>query len=193
MEEESKIIIILGRRKAGKTYKAKEILNTWRWDYIVWDFLGDKEYTQGTIINNINTFYNWIEDILKAGKKIKIRLRLNRKYFDQICTIVKDLGIDLGQFLFLIEEVDAVTKANYCPESLDWLIQYGRHYGVSLITTSRRPARIPRLLTSQGDILYLFQIKEPIDIKYLEEYASINPEEVQNLSREKHQCLKIDL
>lgn len=189
--EESKITIILGRRKAGKTWKAKEILADWQEDYIVWDFLG--EYSRGTIIDDIIVFYAWLEDMLSSGKKIQISLRLIRKYFDQICTIVKDLGIDLGQFLFIIEEVDAISKANYCPEPLDWLIQYGRHYGVSLLTTSRRPARIPRILTSQGDILYLFQIKEPIDLKYLEEYASINLEQVQNLSREKHECLKIDL
>lgn len=193
MEKESKVTVILGRRGTGKTYKAKELLNEWRRNFVVWDFIG--EYDNGTVISDINVFYDQVKFNVEHEERIAIVLRIiaDQDLFQDICMVVEDLGKSLGDLLFVIEEVDSVSSPNYCPTSLESIIRYGRHSHISLITTSRRPADIPRILTSQGDYLYLFSIIEPVDLKYLKMYASIDPEEIKKLSKEKHECLKIDL
>ncbi|MDR2081713.1 MAG: hypothetical protein LBP54_07520 [Campylobacteraceae bacterium] len=46
------------------------------------------------------------------------------------------------------------------------IIQYGRHYLIDIITTSRRPANIGRNLTAMTDIFYFSRLTEPNDIDY---------------------------
>jgi len=193
MEKESEVTVILGRRGTGKTHKTKELLNEWRKNFVVWDFVG--EYDEGTIISDVKVFYDQVKFSVEHEESIKIILRIiaDRDLFENICRVVEDIGKSLGDVLYIVEEVDSVSSPNYCPASMESIIRYGRHSHVSFIGTSRRPADIPRILTSQGDYLYLFSIREPIDLKYLKMYASIDPEDVKNLSKKKHEFIKIDL
>src|SRR5260370_24281597 len=62
---------------------------------------------------------------------------------------VTQLVIACGRMIYAIDEVDRMTTSNFAPPGLDYLINQGRHVRVSLVVTSRRPAQIPRELTSQ--------------------------------------------
>ena len=72
--------------------------------------------------------------------------------------------------IYAIDEVDRFTSANFAPPGLDYLINQGRHVQVSLVCTSRRPAQVPRELTSQAHLFYVFKNTEPGDCDYLEKY-----------------------
>lgn len=83
---------------------------------------------------------------------------------------VTQLVIGCGSMIYAIDEVDRFTNANYAPPGLDYLINQGRHVQVSLVCTSRRPAQIPRELTSQAHQFYVFKNTEPGDLDYLRPY-----------------------
>jgi hypothetical protein len=84
---------------------------------------------------------------------------------------VTQLVIACGRMIYAIDEVDRVTNSNFAPPGLDYLINQGRHVQVSLAVTSRRPAQIPRELTSQAHLFYIFRNTEPRDLAYLEQYV----------------------
>jgi len=79
--------------------------------------------------------------------------------------------IACGSLIYAIDEVDRICTAGWAPWALSYLINQGRHVRVSLAVTSRRPAQIPRELTSQAHRIYIFKMTEPGDLSYLEEYV----------------------
>jgi hypothetical protein len=88
------------------------------------------------------------------------------KHFAAVTQIV----IACGRMIYAIDEIDRFTSANFAPPGLDYLINQGRHVQVSLVCTSRRPAQIPRELTSQAHLFYVFKNTEPGDLDYLKPY-----------------------
>jgi DNA helicase HerA-like ATPase len=55
--------------------------------------------------------------------------------------------------------------------ALNKIIQYGRHKNVGLIGSARRPSRVVRDLTANASSVIIYNIQEPRDLKYLEEFC----------------------
>ena len=176
---ESKITIILGKRGSGKTTLTKSLIEGYNKNIIIWDFIG--EY-KGAVIKTFDSFCWYISQRIIDEKRINIILRLPIEDFDAVCGVI----YIIGKMLFVIEEIDSVSSAFYVPKGLGYLIRYGRHREVSMIATSRRPADVPRLLTSQANTLYCFRFIEPRDLDYLKQYANINIAELQGLNDYKY-------
>jgi len=83
---------------------------------------------------------------------------------------VTQMVIGCGRMIYAIDEVDRFTSAGWMPQGLDYLVNQGRHVQVSMICTSRRPAQVPRELTSQAHLFYVFKMTEPGDVDYLRPY-----------------------
>lgn len=71
-----------------------------------------------------------------------------------------------GDLTLLVDEVDIFASSPMLRE----IVMRGRHARVNLIATSRRPAEVPRDLTSQASELYSFRQAEPRDLDYLRKY-----------------------
>jgi hypothetical protein len=72
-----------------------------------------------------------------------------------------------GGLLVVIEEVDQVAPPGREPLAFRRLVAQGRHVGIDMITTSRRPAEVSRLLTSQAEEIRCGRTHEPKDVTYL--------------------------
>jgi len=83
---------------------------------------------------------------------------------------VTQLVIACGRLIYAIDEVDRFTSAGFTPPGLNYLINQGRHVQVSLVCSSRRPAQVPRALTSQAHLFFIFRNTEPLDLAYLQQY-----------------------
>ncbi|MCL5062201.1 MAG: hypothetical protein M1443_03200 [Nitrospirae bacterium] len=73
---------------------------------------------------------------------------------------------DHEDLLFIIDEVDFFDSPASQAREFKKMIHYSRHYGIDIITTSRRPANISRDLTSQTDVFCIFRITEKRDLDY---------------------------
>ncbi len=82
--------------------------------------------------------------------------------FALLCEIV----IKHENLLFVVDEVDFFDSPASQAREFKKMIHYSRHYGIDIITTSRRPANISRDLTSQTDAFSIFRITEKRDLDY---------------------------
>lgn len=74
------------------------------------------------------------------------------------------------------EEVDNFIGPGKLPPWAFRLVNEGRHRGVRIIATARRPARVSRDLTANASRLIVFRTTEPVDLKYLREYVGAEAE-----------------
>ena len=153
----------MGKKGSGKSTLTKElILQTGGkvlyfspveslkiYDFEVWNFSDLKNYF---LIEN-----------MKIGD-IGIIRDVSVEAMDICCTI----AILNENYTFVIDEIDMYNDSKV----LETLIHYGRHSSCNIICNTRRYTDIPRLLTSQSDFFYCFQISEPSDSEYLRKLTS---------------------
>lgn len=109
---------------------------------------------------------------LSAAHRRKVSFRLALCSADEsdsawLCTVATatrecDLAFD---------ECDWSFSPSQVPKELRDVISYSRHYRIGIHAGARRPASVPRLLTSQADELTCFRLTEPRDVEYLQGYA----------------------
>ena len=84
--------------------------------------------------------------------------------FDAACGVVWELG----NCLLIIDEVDLWTAAGQMPDSLYQILMLGRHRGINMVCTCRRPANMPLSWRSQADTWAVFRVLCGADIDALE-------------------------
>ena len=89
---------------------------------------------------------------------------------------------DVGKLTLAIDEIDMFCNPYGTTESMKHLLARGRHYNIDLIWTTRRPQEVSKLLLSQTDEFYLFQMHHPADVKYFQEFMPIDRESLLGLN-----------
>ena len=132
----------------------------------------------GIVISEIPDMIAWLE----KNKKFRIIYQIGSKekefsYIARICMAVGNLEL-------AIDEIDMFIPIYCnCEYTLN-LIKRGRHYGVSIYGTSRRPPEVSRLLSSQAHRMVCFGMNEPNDINYLRQFIGAdNAEKVKQLKK----------
>ncbi len=67
------------------------------------------------------------------------------------------------------DEIDLLAGREL-PRWASMIVNAGRHRGISILYTARRPARVPRDLTANADRIVAFGTREPNDVAYLREF-----------------------
>lgn len=97
---------------------------------------------------------------------------------------------ELSNICIVIDEVDMYYSA-MIPKETEFFhfINRGRHKQIDLICNARRPAKVPRDLTSQSDYIFLgFVGKEPLDMRYYKEvFGDLN-----KLPKERYEWVVFD-
>jgi len=77
-------------------------------------------------------------------------------------------------FVYVVDELDfwvANAAGHDTPRGLLEMVRYGRHRDQRLVLVARRPAAVPRELTSQA-ALAVFRSREPRDAEYLRAFGA---------------------
>lgn len=90
--------------------------------------------------------------------------------FDALCHVVRCLGQDLT---FCCDEIALVTP-NYREGGMGLLLRYSRPQRINLLWATQRAARIPGVLMSEANRLYVFHLHQRSDLQAL---ASVLDEE----------------
>lgn len=155
------IYVIFGKKGSGKSVMSKEIMVN----------LGGRVIFMSPVERlNLDHTEAWtIEDIsagieaLEPGDVLLVRAADLDSMDCVACQTIYD-----GQgFTVVIDEIDKYKESK---ELLD-MIHYARHFDIHIVANTRRYTDVPRLLTSQADVLLVAPTNEPRDIRYLREYT----------------------
>jgi len=159
-------IIIFGRKGYGKTVWMRYYIqkNPER-KFIIFDHQFEYDIDDRTIVvNSLQDFKHLGMYSMHNKNKIIIRGRINFENFWIFAATCRGYWIGF-------DEIDKCCSPTYIPEGLNEICQYGRHHGVNLMVAARRPGMVNRNLTSQADHIICFNIREPRDLKYIQDYA----------------------
>lgn len=161
---QASIIVITGKRHSGKSYFLKNALMPKFPYYIMWDYNHEHQF------NNVPVTYKLTEipSLFKQYRKLVYRpLDKSLSNFD---SFVRSC-YRLSDFMLVIEEAERYATKHYMPPALKWIVDTGRHRGIGLCVTCRRPARINTDIISNADYVFMFHQHLPVDIEYLAEWT----------------------
>lgn len=92
---------------------------------------------------------------------------LKGKEVDHFIAVCK-LAAQRKNLILAMDEVDKNQQPGFCPEGLYEIVNYGRHYQIATIGTSRRPAQVSKEYTYALSEICAFRVTEPGDLKYFE-------------------------
>jgi len=170
---QNQISCFFGRKGSGKTTLVGRYLEHVD-RFVVCDTLN--EYACGKIFTNLGDFARYAKKQGAGPIRAVVRFGSDDE-FERLARMVQVIGETSGDILFVIEEADIRCSPQFIPPAMDQLIRYGRHWNVSLVAVSRRPAEISRHFTAQADTIIAGQTYEPRDLDFFrarcgEEFAS---------------------
>jgi len=155
-------ITVLGQKGSGKSSWVKKKLPEIP-RFILWDTLGEYvEFKDFENCENIHDLFRYVKKN-EGGVFQAVYNSVEDSEIDHVCKITQAVG----DCYLIIEEVDNFATPTNMPMELKKVLKYGRHYNISMIFISRRPAEINRLITSQSQRFVCFKMFEPRDITYL--------------------------
>lgn len=170
------ISVVLGRRGSGKSVLARHLVADCP-RLLVWNTLGEKGHNSlGEVYRDKQDLFNAIQAFQDDAGRVSCQFVAdiraddpaeNQKTFEWFLLLARRVGEYSEGVTILVDEVDMYCSPHSVPMGLDWLCRYGRHAGVSMVCCSRRPAEMPRILTSQASHLYVFRTSEPTDVAHI--------------------------
>jgi len=179
MNEEQKIILVMGKRGSGKSYLVNKLIAAER-RLLVWDRMS--EYTQGIVFTpeEKSQFREFFYEVYRKSFRIIYR----PLHPTQEIGWISELVYVLGNVTFVVEEVDSICTSYQLHETMEGIINRGRHKNITLIGVSHAPFGIHRDLTRQAKEVYVFNTNEPRDLAYLRNLLGVEMEnKVNNLAK----------
>jgi len=160
---DSPITVVLGQRGSGKTSWVKNHIPALP-RFILWNTVNDDFRGFDSVESNRDLYeYVWSKRNGVFQVVVNCLEENEANSFDFACK----LALALENVCLVIEEVDTFATPTVIPFDLKRVLKVGRHYGVSMVAVSRRPAEINRLITSQAQRFVCFKTIEPNDVRYL--------------------------
>lgn len=168
------ITVILGRKWCGKSTRARALAMS-RPRRIVIDPMFEHEEL-GAVCRSFDALVSYLR-LMRAGPYGLVFRSLDDYERDMVVNLTTAGSPDvppLPGVTVLIDEIDRICSPSSITPGLKRLVNYGRHFGVSLIALARRPRAIHHDLTSQADRMIIGQMQEPADVDYLRKFIGLD-------------------
>lgn len=167
-------VFIAGQRGMGKTTEMDRLLTQCAGGVIFFDSLSRHE----SVLKGYKllTQPGELIEYLRVNRNRRFRVLYQPRtgdpsqHFHSVCVVVRAVG----SMIFAVDELDMHCGAQWGDRRMDPgfydLVNYGRHYRVSLVATARRPTSVARGFTSQCVQMRLFGMREQADVRYFQEF-----------------------
>lgn len=174
------LLCLFGKKGSGKSTLAREIMEDWP-RVVTLDLMGEYPGERAWGLRPC-------ADLLVArGTQKKFRLSLTGFRPEEGIRLLR-ICQELRGALIVVEEAGAYCSPSVFPPELAELVYRGRHYGVSQLYVSQRPASIHRAITSQADVIVAFRQHEARDIAYLRSVLGDDADLLRDLPDYKIKC-----
>jgi chromosomal replication initiation ATPase DnaA len=170
------IIFLTGMMGTGKSYFTEKMFLTGVKRKVVYDRNwehGDK----GFIVHTVSEIRKaWLFDGLTSI--IFQPYTFTDEEFDQLSKFIRTLD----NLLFMVEEVEFHAHARgYTSQAFREIVNRGRHQGIGLIVTARRPHLIHKDIRGNITYMVVFQMQEEDDVKYVSRWIGVSEEAIKTL------------
>lgn len=160
----SQVVCIFGRRGSGKSTLARSLVAGCT-RLIVFNTLGEAEHNDlGLVFTEPQKLFDYV------SRSVQFRAVADFQD-DTLFPWTVKLAEAVENCTLMVDELDRHANPRQIPPELDNCVRYGRHWGVSLLAISRRPAEIPRIVTSQAEVIHTFRLNEPRDVQYVRQFV----------------------
>lgn len=166
---ENDISVIVGRKRSGKSTLANKLLQE-RPRRIIIDPMF--EHTSGVIVRTCEEVINYIRPLRHGAFGVVLRALHRDEVLKTIAFLVAGdpERPPLPDTTLFVDEIDKLCSPNYMPPPLDDVVNYGRHFRISLIAVARRARSMHRDITANADRIYIGMTQEPADVDHLREF-----------------------
>jgi len=165
-------ILIMGRRGCGKSYLAQKVQSVWP-RRIILDTLG--EYEEGEIVYS---FHEFAEKLIQLKSSSTQNFALIYKFdpesdmSEEEFNEVMRLSYYFGNVQIVLEEVQNFSSPHVLPKWLKNCLLTGRHQNISVLATTQRPGELNKTILSQCAHIFVGQINEGNDLKYISAFLN---------------------
>lgn len=168
------VVVISGKRRSGKSVFLKHLIKGVR-RRIIWDY--NHEHTsKGFVVHYAHMIKEeWLRGITHIVFQPFDKSEDSFKFF------LKNVYV-FNNFVLIIEEVERYAYSHHIPLPLRKFIDTGRHKGIGVYVTIRRPARTHKDILSNADHIFMFHQHLHTDIDYLKEWVGEKAETIKDLA-----------
>jgi len=164
----SDIVIVVGRRKAGKTFLVKHLYLKRVSSIVVDDHTYEyKEFPQTSSIS----------DLLRYPRVVYQDVKANDESFRALFDVLKKRYRKFGGTLLVVDEAHVHFERKKLPPPQSQLLRYGRHYGIGVVLISHRVYDFNPLAYKLADYVIVFRTTEPRELDFLRKYVGYGVED----------------
>lgn len=158
-------IVIFGRTRCGKTHLNKSIQRVFP-RVIIIDTVGDYTADGKTFFfENFREFAMWMVKAQHHPEfRVVFRFSIHDQFKEEIADEIFKLVFSIGNVLVVVDEIQYYKNSHYYNQ----IILVGARHGIATISSTQRPANISKDVISQSSDIFIGQLFEPNDAKYLD-------------------------
>lgn len=164
MRDDAPVVFICGKRGHGKSTRLRaRIWNAPR--VVAWDPHCNRRRPRGQLELEHRFF-----DAEEAAAWIRanpaphvLRVALHSWDPDDFGILAEALLDSGGDAILAVDEAQTLNDSEWW----EWMLANGRHFGIEIDCSARRPAEVVRLATSQAEIVEAFRTDEEADLRAL--------------------------
>lgn len=157
------ILGIFGRKGSGKTTLTKRVLGEFP-RALVLDALGEYEELAGAVV--CRTLREAFFHLGRVADLPSWRVVVSSLETEAYLSLLR-VAWELERAVIVVEEAHAYGSPWRPSPEVSRLVRLGRHRGLSSVFVSQRPHDVPRIVTSQADVIVALQQHEEADVRFL--------------------------
>ena len=184
------ITFVCGMRGCGKSTLTHQLANHHA-RKIVFDYVDEWNQPENCVVKSYDEFANIFREVFTRDQyTIVVKFAFGTPPDDikdissQIITLLFKTGKDSEiEACLVFEEAQFYFPNHTLEPAFMSLLTIGRHEHLNIIANTQRPASVSKLLISQAKDIYIGQLYESNDIKYLHETVGALADEARNLKQ----------
>lgn len=167
----SQVVTVMGQRGSGKSSYIKAVIPSFS-RVLVWDPMSEYNDPRFDRIEDLGDLYEYLAKRKDSFFQVVFSPESD-SLFDRVVKVFPESieeynsNFAISGAMFVIEEVDIQANPRCISEGLSKLVRRGRHYEISLMFTTRRPAEMNRILDTQSNKFVCFKMIGANEYNYM--------------------------
>lgn len=155
---ENAIVLAVGKKGSGKTYRLQQLAKRCR-RAVIADPEGKWPVRRGDeVLESGPALVQYLRDVGAQDPRVRFRV-VYREAAERMALAAPGAAFAVRNVTLVFDELAWITPRAQAPDYLKWLVQFGRERRINLLATTREPQEIPDLIFSQADLVYFFSMQ----------------------------------